>query len=93
MTHEDVIYNLKGLYHKLEEDDISITDKEAETYTLALFKAIELIKKPISEWEDFQDGRWIYARCKHCTSVRDNRTPYCPMCGAIMTNWEKEKQG
>ena len=90
MTHLDVIYNLKGLSAKLEEDNISINDEEVEEYVTALFKAIELIKKPTSEWEDFQDGQWVYARCKHCTSVRDNRTPYCPMCGAIMTNWENK---
>lgn len=37
-----------------------------------------------AEWEDYQDGMWIYAKCSKCGAIRDVRSKYCPECGLKM---------
>ena len=35
-------------------------------------------------WFEHQEGRWIYAKCSVCNTVRNTQTNYCPNCGARM---------
>lgn len=46
------------------------------------------------EWIDYQQGRWVYAKCSLCGTVHDVRSNFCPSCGAEMTNspHREEKQ-
>ena len=36
------------------------------------------------EWVDYQQGRWVYAKCSACETVHDVKSNYCPHCGAMM---------
>lgn len=45
-------------------------------------KADETTDHP--EWIDYEDGQWIYAKCPVCGSVRNTKTPFCPICGTKM---------
>lgn len=33
---------------------------------------------------DYQQGRWVYAKCSECETVHDVRSNFCPNCGADM---------
>lgn len=35
-------------------------------------------------WFEHQEGRWIYAKCSVCNTVRNTPTNYCPNCGSRM---------
>ncbi len=41
-------------------------------------------------WLEHQEGKWIYAKCSVCNTVRNTPTNYCPNCGAKM---EREQNG
>lgn len=36
------------------------------------------------KWDDYQQGRWVYAKCSECETVHDVRSNFCPNCGADM---------
>lgn len=36
------------------------------------------------KWIDYQQGRWVYAKCSECETVHDVKSNYCPSCGADM---------
>jgi hypothetical protein len=36
------------------------------------------------KWIDYQQGRWVYAKCSECETVHDVRSNFCPNCGADM---------
>ena len=50
--------------------------------TLEKEKADEATDHP--EWIDYEDGLWKYAKCPVCGSVRNTKTPFCPICGTKM---------
>lgn len=41
-------------------------------------------------WLEHQEGRWIYAKCSVCNTVRNTPTNYCPNCGATMRSIDDE---
>lgn len=36
------------------------------------------------KWIDYQQGRFVYAKCPKCETVHDVRSNFCPNCGAMM---------
>ena len=83
MTREEAIKMLKS-----KMDGHTDTSYEwAETVRMAI-KALEQEKADKTtdhpEWIDYQDGQWIYAKCPVCGSVRNTKTPFCPICGTKM---------
>lgn len=63
----------RGRYRQAVKETIKVLEQE---------KADETTDYP--EWLDYQDGQWIYAKCPVCESVRDTKTPFCPICGTKM---------
>lgn len=38
----------------------------------------------LGKWVDYQQGRWIYAKCSRCETIHDAKSKFCPNCGAEM---------
>ena len=64
------------------------TDEEVEQARQMAIKALEKEKADKTtdhpEWIDYEDGLWKYAKCPVCGSVRNTKTPFCPICGTKM---------
>lgn len=48
------------------------------------FPAADVRPVKRGKWVDYQQGRWVYAKCSECETVHDVRSNYCPNCGADM---------
>ena len=67
------LYCVTGICREAEEMAIKALEQE---------KADETTDHP--EWIDYEDGLWKYAKCPVCGSVRNTKTPFCPICGTKM---------
>ena len=56
----------------------------------AMIEEAPSVTQKSGKWIDYQDGRWIYAKCSECGTVHDTRSNYCPSCGAKMESEDKE---
>ena len=93
MTRADAIDWIRRLIATMKEEtsgDFPEPKYKDEVYE-ALNMAIKALEKEKAdettdhpEWIDYQDGQWIYAKCPVCESVRNMKTPYCPICGTKM---------
>lgn len=61
-------------------------NEKGHTATVSVYVLEDLVKavNKSGKWIDYQDGRWIYAKCSECGTVHDTRSNYCPSCGAKM---------
>lgn len=81
MTREEASFILANIDRRVCDDELSdALDMAIEA--LEKEKADETADHP--EWIDYQDGQWIYAKCPVCGSVRNTKTPFCPICGTKM---------
>lgn len=94
MNYENVLNMIKQRTgHKLDEwnEFVDILWELPYMKEIAGEMAIKALEKEKAdettdhtEWIDYQDGQWIYAKCPVCGSVRNTKTPFCPICGTKM---------
>lgn len=69
----------------VEECHHKIAQQRIDRYLVENIPAADVRPVKRGEWIDYQQGRWIYAKCSECETVHDVQSNFCPNCGAKMT--------
>ena len=97
MTRAEVIKILseckeKGFKHTFYTLDEYHTAMDIAINSLQIDEQYDLMyeqaEPKMGHWVDYQDGRWIYAKCDKCGAVHYVKHNFCPTCGRQMDNAE-----